>query len=155
MDFAAGVYLSEAQNPIPPPLTHCICTCKRYTFYTGKWGKGGGESQRGLQGRVQSTKLSWKYARNIQTINSDKHLPQSPFKIKIFLDDDILHWILWVLFLRFQSRLCTKVPVNKLERWKDVNTVKDIYYICTSNPGLTLILFPLMLGRRKASIVKS
>ncbi len=22
--FAAGVYLSEAQNPIPPPLTHCI-----------------------------------------------------------------------------------------------------------------------------------
>jgi hypothetical protein len=24
-DFAAGVYLSEAQNPKPPPLTHCIC----------------------------------------------------------------------------------------------------------------------------------
>jgi hypothetical protein len=24
MDFAAGVYLSEAQNPIPPPLTQCL-----------------------------------------------------------------------------------------------------------------------------------
>jgi hypothetical protein len=24
MDFAAGVYLSEAQNPIPSPLTHGI-----------------------------------------------------------------------------------------------------------------------------------
>ncbi len=29
--------------------------------------------------------------------NSDKHLPQSPFIAQFFLDDDILHWLLWVL----------------------------------------------------------
>ncbi len=29
--FAAGVYLSEAQHPIRPPLTHCIRVYK-YTY---------------------------------------------------------------------------------------------------------------------------
>ncbi len=24
MDFAAGIYLSEAQNPLPPPHTRCV-----------------------------------------------------------------------------------------------------------------------------------
>jgi hypothetical protein len=36
-DFATGVYLSEAQNPIPP-LTHCIRVCS-VLIHTG-----GGES---------------------------------------------------------------------------------------------------------------
>ncbi len=38
-DFAAGVYLSEAQNPIPPPLTHCILVCSILVQIE----KGGGE----------------------------------------------------------------------------------------------------------------
>jgi hypothetical protein len=29
MDFAAGVYLSEAQNPIPP---YTLYTCIQYTY---------------------------------------------------------------------------------------------------------------------------
>ena len=47
MDFVAGVYLSEAQNPIPtpPPLTHCIraMSCIQYTY---SHRKGGGLNQR-------------------------------------------------------------------------------------------------------------
>jgi hypothetical protein len=37
-DFAAGVYLSEAQNPIPPPQT--LYTVYQVLIHTGK---GGGE----------------------------------------------------------------------------------------------------------------
>jgi hypothetical protein len=36
-DFAAGVYLSKAQNLIPPPPTHCI---RVYSILINK-GKGG------------------------------------------------------------------------------------------------------------------
>ncbi len=40
-DFAAGVYLSEAQNPMPPLHTE-YCTCIQYT-YSHREGGGGGE----------------------------------------------------------------------------------------------------------------
>jgi hypothetical protein len=41
-DFAAGVYLSESQDPIPPPLTHCI---RVYRILIHRWmGGGRGES---------------------------------------------------------------------------------------------------------------
>ncbi len=41
MDFAAGIYLSEAQNPIPPPLhTVYVYTVYSILIHTGK---GGGE----------------------------------------------------------------------------------------------------------------
>ncbi len=36
-DFAAGDYLSEAQNPIPPPLTHGIRVYS-ILIHTGKGG---------------------------------------------------------------------------------------------------------------------
>jgi hypothetical protein len=62
-DFAAGVYLSEAQNPIPPPppLTHSI----RVYIILINTDKGGGgmktvESERRLEGQ-QFTKLGQKY----------------------------------------------------------------------------------------------
>jgi hypothetical protein len=40
-DFAAGVYLSEAQNPIPTPLplTHCL-RVYRILIHKGKWVRG-------------------------------------------------------------------------------------------------------------------
>jgi hypothetical protein len=42
-DFAAGVYLSESQDPIsPPPPTHCKYTCIVYTVYLFTLGRGGG-----------------------------------------------------------------------------------------------------------------
>jgi hypothetical protein len=43
MDFAAGVYLSESQNPIASPLTHCI-RVNSIHVHTGKGGKGGRET---------------------------------------------------------------------------------------------------------------
>ncbi len=35
-DFAAGVYLSEAQNPIPPLHTVYVYTVYLFTVHTGK-----------------------------------------------------------------------------------------------------------------------
>jgi hypothetical protein len=83
MDFAAGVYLSEAQNPIPSPH-YTLYTCIQYT-YTDREG-GTVEPERRLEGQ-QFTKLSRKYLRDwlyLQSINSDKHLPQSPFADNFF-----------------------------------------------------------------------
>jgi hypothetical protein len=63
---------------------------------------GGVESERRGEGqhrRVQIPKLGWKWliVHKKLSINSDKHLPQSPFTGQFFLDDNILHCILWVL----------------------------------------------------------
>jgi hypothetical protein len=55
-DFAAGVYLSEAQNPIPPPpytLYMCIFTQRRE-------GEGKVEPERKLEGQ-KFRKLGRKY----------------------------------------------------------------------------------------------
>jgi hypothetical protein len=42
-DFVAGVYLSEAQNPVPPPPpTHCTACIRAYSIFIPT-GKGGGE----------------------------------------------------------------------------------------------------------------
>ncbi len=73
-DFAAGVYLSDAQNPIPHPP---------YTLYIqGKVGGGGeegrAEPKRRFEGQ-QFTKPGRKYQQDwlyLQSLNSDKHLPQ-------------------------------------------------------------------------------
>jgi hypothetical protein len=43
MNFAAGVYMSEAQNPIPPPPIHTVYLYTVYLFTTyshGEKGKG-------------------------------------------------------------------------------------------------------------------
>jgi hypothetical protein len=40
-DFAAGVYQSVAQNPIPPPYT--LYTCIQYTYSHREGGGGRGE----------------------------------------------------------------------------------------------------------------
>jgi hypothetical protein len=60
-DFAAGVYLSEAQNPIPPPpLTHCICVYSILLFTQGRRERGRVEPERRGKGQ-QFTKLGRKY----------------------------------------------------------------------------------------------
>ncbi len=69
-DFAADVYLTEAQKPIPPPLTHCIRVYNTYSHVEG----GGGElNQR--EGERGNSSQSWVENTNM----ADKHLPQSPF----------------------------------------------------------------------------
>jgi hypothetical protein len=57
-DFAAGVYLSEAQNPIPAPTPlHTVYVFTVYVFiHTGKGGGGRVEPERRLKGQ-QFTKL--------------------------------------------------------------------------------------------------
>ncbi len=44
MDFAAGVYLSETQNPVPPP-PYTLYTCIQYSYSHTEWGGGGGVEQ--------------------------------------------------------------------------------------------------------------
>ncbi len=47
MDFAAGVYLSEAKDLVPPP-PNTLYTCIQYTvlIHTGKGAEGGELNQR-------------------------------------------------------------------------------------------------------------
>ncbi len=61
-DFAASIYLCEAQNPIPPPPPYTLNTCVQYTNSHTKGGGGGGwrvEQREGLEGQ-QFSKLGRK-----------------------------------------------------------------------------------------------
>ncbi len=40
---------------------------------------------------------------------ADKHLPQSPFYMLIFLDGDVLHSLLWVLYFYGRSQSILQV----------------------------------------------
>jgi hypothetical protein len=77
-DFAAGVYLSKAQYPIPPSL-HTVQVYAVHLVIQGRGGGGEGESkpERRLEGQ-QVTKLGQKDQYD-QSINSYILLPRSPF----------------------------------------------------------------------------
>jgi hypothetical protein len=77
MDFAAGVYLSEAQNPIPPPPSYTLYLCIQYTFSHREGGSGGELNQReGVRGnRSQSWVENTIMKNDLQSINSAKHSP--------------------------------------------------------------------------------
>ncbi len=90
-DFATSVYLSEAQNPIPlPPYTLYTCI-HSILIDTGKGGEGwelnqregerGNREEYRSQSWVENTKITeWTQEINyLQSKNSDKHLPESPF----------------------------------------------------------------------------
>jgi hypothetical protein len=83
-DIAAGVYLSEAQNPISPPPPYTLHSVYVYIVYLLTQGRGRGresEPEGRLKGQ-QFTKPGRKYQHDwlyLQSINSDNHLPQSPF----------------------------------------------------------------------------
>jgi hypothetical protein len=69
----------------PPPITHCI----QYTYSHREGGMGGGgESWTREKGRgATAHKMGRKYQHDwlhLQSINSDKHLPQSPFTGQYF-----------------------------------------------------------------------
>ncbi len=60
MDFAAGVYLSEAPSPpmtlYPPPLTHCILVyC--ILIHTGKGGGGEMNMREGKRGNSSQSRV--------------------------------------------------------------------------------------------------
>ncbi len=76
MDFAAGVYLSETQSPIPP-LTHSMCIQYTYSHCEGGWRV---EPERRLEGQ-QFTKLGgkyqhdWLYFQSITLMNTSHKAP--------------------------------------------------------------------------------
>jgi hypothetical protein len=59
MVFAAGVYLSESQNPLPPPF-HSVYANTVLLFTQGRGEEGRVEPERRLEGQ-QFTKLGRKY----------------------------------------------------------------------------------------------
>ncbi len=85
----AGVYLSEAQNPIPSPL-HNLYVYSVYFFSRREGGEVNGswtrEKGRGAQSWVEITNMT-EFTQEIgylQSINSHKHLLQSPFTGQFF-----------------------------------------------------------------------
>ncbi len=81
MDFAAGVNLYEAHDPV-----HTVCIL--YHIFTQRRGWRGGESWTREKIRAQQfTKLGRKYQHDwlyLQSMNSDKNLQQSPFTGQYF-----------------------------------------------------------------------
>jgi hypothetical protein len=80
-----------------PPL-HTVYIHYTYSHREGVEGWGRVEPKRRLEGQ-QFTKLGKKYQHMIemylQSINSDKHLLQSPCTGKFFLDDNLSLWFLY------------------------------------------------------------
>ncbi len=92
-------YLSEVPSPLwpHPPPPYILYTCMLCTYSHREGGRGGDEPERRLEGQ-QFTKLGRKYQHDwlyLQSINSDKHLPQSPCTGNFFLYDDFLLWCLY------------------------------------------------------------
>ncbi len=82
-------------EPHNAPTLHTVHVYTVYLFTKGRGRRV--EPERRLE--VQTfTKLGRKYQQNwlyLQSINSDKHLPQDLFTGQFFLDDDILLWCLY------------------------------------------------------------
>jgi hypothetical protein len=87
MEFAAGVYLSEAQTPYPSPAYTLYIYFIQYTYSHREGGEGNQrEGERGNSEEHRSH--SWVENTNmtectqeigyLQSTKSDKHLPQSP-----------------------------------------------------------------------------
>jgi hypothetical protein len=70
----------------------------QYT-YSHREGREGGELNQGKKGEGQQfTQLSPKYQHDcpyLQSINSDKHMPQSPLTGQFIFNGDILLWCLY------------------------------------------------------------
>jgi hypothetical protein len=87
-----GVFLSEAQNPMsPPPLYTVYVYINSKLIHTGKGGGGRVEPQRRGEGQ-QFSKLRRKHQHDCisMSMNSDKHLLQSPYAGQFFKNTTFL-----------------------------------------------------------------
>ncbi len=94
---------NRTQHPHPLPAPHCV-----YMLYfdSGKGEGGRDEPERRLKGQ-QFTKLGLKYPHDwlfLQSINSDKLLPQSPLQ-DYFLEDDILFLVVLMLISPWSANM--------------------------------------------------
>jgi hypothetical protein len=97
-------------GPYPPPLTHCAVYVYKVYFFTQESGGelNQREGERGNRGEYRSQ--SWventnmtECTQEISSLYSDNTRRKVPLQV-YFLDDDFLHWLLWVLsFLRVQG----------------------------------------------------
>ena len=69
-DFAAGVYLSEAQNAVPLPPLHAVCvyTSIQYLFTQGRGSGGGGEPER-REGQHRSQSTEYRFQNWVENAN--------------------------------------------------------------------------------------
>ncbi len=115
-------------EPHTPPLTYCIRVYS-ILFHTGKGGGGRVQPERRLEGQ-QFTKLSRKYQHDwlyLLSINSHKHLPQSPLLVN-FLNEILLRYL--------YSWLVMQIPPKA--RWTGSS------YFCSRLLGMRLLLSSLM-----------
>ncbi len=73
--LAAGVYLSEAPDPLPSPPLHTVWIHTPVLIHTGKGGRGEGKPVSRLEGRPASSPEGSKIPTwlNLQSTNSIKH----------------------------------------------------------------------------------
>ncbi len=83
MDFAAGVYLSEARNPIPPPPPYPLFTCIQYTYSHRE----GGESwtrEKGVGQQLTKLGQNTNITDYISSLKTQIKTPAVPIQVNFF-----------------------------------------------------------------------
>ncbi len=118
-DFVAGVHLSETHaEPGTLPPTHTVHVYTVYLF-TQEWGRERVEPERRLEGQ-QFTKLGRKYQHDwlhLQSLNSDKHLPQSPFTGQVLFMTTFCFGVYCILYSELVHSVVFPSPKQEREKW--------------------------------------
>jgi hypothetical protein len=122
-----SVWISEPHINLPLYTQFCILVYS-ILIHTGKGGRGGGgvEPQKRGEGHHQLTKRGRQYQHQwlyLQSINSAKHLPQSPFAGQFFSVDDILLWCLYSQLVHALTFLINKKK-RKIDLIHATNTLQ-------------------------------
>ncbi len=137
----------QAHNPIPPPLL--LDTVYVYTVYLfTQEGGGGVEPERRLEGQ-QFTNLGRKYQHDwlyLQSINSDKHLPQTPFIGQFF------RWRHFACCPQYIGIFC---PCSPDSRYVRIRTEVEFILFCSQRFKLKILSSQKIGGSRGVPIDSS